>query len=348
MAQKSELARLDDLVGSTESALTEVQAWDGADRLGRAERLLERQHSLANVVAERRRTVAGALSAVTEADVVASLEAESARLAADLAVAEAAYLALAPERETLERLQAELGSDEEAFDAQAVAGREAGTLWAEPPETAGDSAPLDARSARQEHDATLARLSKARESVARLAERLASFDRTRSEHEQRLAELAATIEVAASRARAPAGRARESRNGRAGSCRERAAGRVSRPRGAGSFPRTGGPGRGSAGGPRRDPGPGGAREAGRAAGGARHAGGSRRCRRGLREGLRGSCRGRPRHRRGRRRPRGARGVGTTARRRPAWRRAAHGVRLDRPATAARFADPGGPSCCATT
>ncbi len=197
MAQKSELARLDDLVGSTESALTEVQAWDGADRLGRAERLLERQRGLANVVAERRRTVAGALSAVTEADVVASLEAESARLAADLAVAEAAYLALAPERETLERLEAELGSDEEAFDAQAAAGREAGTLWVEPAETAGDTAPLDARAARQEHDATLARLSKARESVARLAERLASFDRTRSEHEQRLAELAATIEVAA-------------------------------------------------------------------------------------------------------------------------------------------------------
>ena len=34
-----ELARLDDLVAATEAALTEAQAWDGADRLGRAERL---------------------------------------------------------------------------------------------------------------------------------------------------------------------------------------------------------------------------------------------------------------------------------------------------------------------
>ncbi len=130
-AQRNELARLDDLVVSTESALTEVQAWDGADRLGRAERLLERQRGLANVVAERRRTVAGALAAATEADVVASLEAESSRLAGDLAVAEAALLALAPERETLERLEAELLSDEEAFEALAGAAREAGTLWAE-------------------------------------------------------------------------------------------------------------------------------------------------------------------------------------------------------------------------
>jgi chromosome segregation protein len=197
VAQKNELARLDDLVGSTELALTEVQAWDGADRLGRSERLLERQRGLANVVAERSRTVAGSLAAVTEADVVASLEAEATRLAADLTVAEAAFLALAPERATLERLQAELRSDEAAFVASGAQGRESGTLWADEAALASEPAPLDARTARQEHDATLGRLATARESVARLAERLASFDRARAEHEQRVADLAATIEAAA-------------------------------------------------------------------------------------------------------------------------------------------------------
>ena len=54
---------------------------------------------------------------------------------------------------------------------------------------------LDARSARQQHDAALTRLSNAREAVARLAERLASFDRVREEHELRLAELAAELEA---------------------------------------------------------------------------------------------------------------------------------------------------------
>ncbi len=194
VAQRNELTRLDELVAATESALTEVQAWDGADRLGRAERLLERQRGLANVVSERRRAVASSLAAATEADVVASLEAESSRLSADITVAQAALEALVPEREALEALDEELGRDEAAFEAKAGSGelvQLAGPgVPAAPP---SDGGPMSARKARQEHDAALARLSTARESVARLAERLASFDRAGTEHEQRLAELAATL-----------------------------------------------------------------------------------------------------------------------------------------------------------
>ena len=199
--QRNELVRLDDLVTSTESALTEVQAWDGADRLGRAERLLERQRGLANVVSERRRAVAGSLAVVTEADVVASLEAESSRLAADLAAAAAASEALEPERERLEDLEEELRRDEAAFEAPVASGElgvPAGPEAVAGP-APGEGAPSYARAARQQHDAALARLSQARESVARLAERLASFDRLRAEHEQRLAELAATLEACESR-----------------------------------------------------------------------------------------------------------------------------------------------------
>ena len=196
VTQRNELARLDDLVASTESALTELQAWDGADRLGRAERLLERQRGVANVVAERRRTVAGSLAAATEADVVASLEAESARLAVDLCAAEAAVGSLAPEREAIERLEAELRRGEAEFEAAAAQGDVAdAAALARSADLPGTAGLMDARVARQQHDAALTRLSTARETVARLAERLASSDRVREEHERRLAELGAELEA---------------------------------------------------------------------------------------------------------------------------------------------------------
>jgi len=191
-AQRNELARLDDLVVSTESALTELQAQDGGDRLGRAERLLERQRGVANVVAERRRTVAGALAAVTQTDVIASLEAESARLAEDLSAAEAAAASFLPERERLESLGAELRRDELELEAGAGAQAPAAAQSPDPSSAAGQ---LDARSARQRHETALTRQSQAREELARLAERLASFDRLRDDHELRLAELAADLEA---------------------------------------------------------------------------------------------------------------------------------------------------------
>ena len=205
--QRSELARLDDLVATTETAVSEAQAWDGSDRLGRAERLLERQHGLANVVVERRRTVAGLLAAATEADVVASLEAEASRLASELSAALAAAEALVPERDSLEALEAELRRDEAVFAGEAV-----------------PTGLASARNARQQHEAARDRLSAAREAVARLAERLASVDRMREEHEALLADLAATAaaseanheqlrakhERLAAAERAAAGRAEES------------------------------------------------------------------------------------------------------------------------------------------
>ena len=196
VTQRKELARLDDLVASTESALTELQAWDGADRLGRAERLLERRRGVANVVAERRRTVAGSLAAVTEADVVASLEAESARLVVDLSAAAAAAGSLVPEREAIERLEAELRRDETKFEAAADQGYLANaSALARSADLSGTTGLSDARVARQQHDAALTRLSTAREAVARLAERLANSDRVRAEHERRLAELGAELGV---------------------------------------------------------------------------------------------------------------------------------------------------------
>lgn len=195
VAQRTELARSDDLVASMESAVTELQAWESAERLGRAERLLERQRGVANVVAERRRTVAGSLAALLEADVVASLEVESSRLASDLAAAESDTASLAPERQRLETLEAELTRDEAKFEAADAVGSFA--VDSVRPELAASpgAGPLPARLIRKERDESRARLSAAGEAVARLAERLASFERMREEHELRLAELAATLEA---------------------------------------------------------------------------------------------------------------------------------------------------------
>jgi chromosome segregation protein len=204
VANRAELTRLDELVGVTEAELTQVQAWDGADRLGRAERLFERQRGVANVLAERRRAVAASLAAAAEADVVAALESESARLAADLSAAEAAAEMLAPERESIEELEDELRRDEAAFasrsGAEALDGPQ--SRYGPPAPEASGSAPADAggserpssRSARRSYDEAVRRVSTARETVARLAERLASFDRMRHEQTEQLAELAATLE----------------------------------------------------------------------------------------------------------------------------------------------------------
>ncbi|MGD1012176.1 MAG: chromosome segregation protein SMC [Acidimicrobiales bacterium] len=194
-AQRAELARSDELVASTESAVTELQAWEGAERLGRAERLLERQRGVTNVVAERRRTVAGALAASLESDVVASLEAESSRLASELAAAGSDATELAPERERLQSLEAELRRDEAAFAAAQTADGSADESDPTGRATATATGPSSARSIRRERDDSRARLSAAGEAVARLAERLASFERMREEHELRLAELAATLEA---------------------------------------------------------------------------------------------------------------------------------------------------------
>ena len=299
--RRNELARLDDLVAATESALTKLQAWDGADRLGRAERLLERQRGVANVVAERRRTVAGSLATVTDADVVASLEAESSRLAADLSAAEAVAGSLAPERGTLERLEAELRRDRADFEAAAGPGDVAdAVVLARAVDSPGTVGPMDARTARREHEAALTRLSTAREAVARLAERLASFDRVREEHELRLAELAAELEaskVVDERVRTEhdrlvaAEQAAETRQRESESpCTRR----------FGSLAPARGPGRSTAGGTRRDPGGRRRRAPRRPTRRPRDARGRRRYRRGLRAGFRGSRRGRSWHgRRGR-------------------------------------------------
>ena len=176
-----ELTRLDDLVATSEAALSEEQATDVTSAASAADRLLERALGLAGLVAERRRAVAAALAASTDADVVAALESESARLFDELAAAERAGLALAPEWEEIERLQAALDSDRLSLT------KPAGSLPHRP--DAPDRAPPsgeDAVAARRRRDELTRRLAAARESLARQAERHEALERQRSEAEESL------------------------------------------------------------------------------------------------------------------------------------------------------------------
>ena len=160
---KSELARLDELVAATEQALTVEQASDVLATLGAAERLAERARGVGNVIAERRRSVVPALSASTQADVVASLEAETARIDVDLDETAALADALSPERETLDGEAAQLVLDEATWLGRGLGFPGDGST---PAGALGEAARL-----RKLRDAVRAELADAREALARAAER---------------------------------------------------------------------------------------------------------------------------------------------------------------------------------
>ena len=96
----------DELSAERESDLTAA--------LGRTEGMVERARGLSGVLRERQRSLARALDAAADADVVSTLEAEGARLAEELAGAEQEGTALAPEQEGPAAAEAALGAELEA------------------------------------------------------------------------------------------------------------------------------------------------------------------------------------------------------------------------------------------
>jgi chromosome segregation protein len=87
---------------------------DLAGALGRTEGLVERARGLSGVLRERQRSLALALDAAADADVVSTLEAEGARLADELDAAEVEATALVPEQERLTAAEASLAAELEA------------------------------------------------------------------------------------------------------------------------------------------------------------------------------------------------------------------------------------------
>ncbi len=156
----AEVARLDEVLAACEGALAAERANDVATPLGEAERLREKGRGIANVIAERRRRVEMALTASTEADVVASLEAEFARISGELAGAGDALEALQPEREEMARRGSELAAKERQW------------LASQPAPAAGEASRL-----RRVRDGVQAKLASEREALARDAEREASLAR---------------------------------------------------------------------------------------------------------------------------------------------------------------------------
>jgi chromosome segregation protein len=112
-----DLAALDAQVLATESKLTAMGGDDLGDDLATFESLHERARGLTALVAERRRGVDRERSASIDEGVVASLEAESARLRDELGEVTAEIEALAPARTELEAAEASLAARREAFEA---------------------------------------------------------------------------------------------------------------------------------------------------------------------------------------------------------------------------------------
>ncbi len=143
------LEQLDEEATSTTAELSSRREEDLANALGRVQGLVERARGLSGVLRERGRAVAAALDANADVDVVSTLETEAARLASELAVAEAEEeVGGAPER-------AELAAALAALDEETAALRE---RWSA---VLGDDAP----------DQAIARVRARTELVARSAAR---------------------------------------------------------------------------------------------------------------------------------------------------------------------------------
>ncbi|HEY2565807.1 MAG TPA: AAA family ATPase, partial [Acidimicrobiales bacterium] len=95
------LSDLDAATSRTTDELSAQREADLASSLGRVEGLVERGRGLTGVLRERQRSLAQALDAAADADVVSTLEAEGARLGHELEAAESESDALAPEQDEL-------------------------------------------------------------------------------------------------------------------------------------------------------------------------------------------------------------------------------------------------------
>ncbi len=120
--RRASLAELDTLVMATEAELTAMGGDDLGDSLAVHESLFQQARGLTAVLTERRRGVERAQGTSVDQGVVASLEAESARLAADLAELDAERSLLAPLTDELAAAEAALAAERTAFESEWASG----------------------------------------------------------------------------------------------------------------------------------------------------------------------------------------------------------------------------------
>jgi chromosome segregation protein len=162
---RTALARYDTDVLAAEAELS-AERGDRGDELGdgllRAEGLRERARGLVNLLGERRRSVERERNAHFDQGLVASLEADAARLTAELQEVTSQTEALAPQSEEVAAAEAALASERDAFELE----------W-------GDDAPLSAGSeaaeVRGELSALRSAVERGRSELARLESRLSAL-----------------------------------------------------------------------------------------------------------------------------------------------------------------------------
>lgn len=159
---KARLAELDTRVTATEAQLSAMGGDDLGDSLAQFESLFERARGLGTLLSERRRGIDRERHASIDQGVIATLEAESARLRAELEQVESEAAAIAPQLEALAEAEAALAAERAAFEQE----------W-------GDGVPApsgQAAEVRGELAALRAAVERAEAEQARVRARLAALD----------------------------------------------------------------------------------------------------------------------------------------------------------------------------
>ena len=183
---KAQLSTLDAAIMAAEAQLTARGEQDVTDRLRRVEQLRERARGIAAVLTERKRSLERDRGQLLDAGVVANLEAEAARLRAELDDVAAALQQVAPDGESLEVAEeAFAGERERVLEALAEGG--GGRAAAAAAEVRGEL-----RSARGALERSMSEHRRATARAEELGRRLAQLDT----EAQRLAAEVADAEAA--------------------------------------------------------------------------------------------------------------------------------------------------------
>ncbi|HEY3141927.1 MAG TPA: AAA family ATPase, partial [Acidimicrobiales bacterium] len=184
-ANRLRLSELDAAVLAAEAELMAVGGDDLGDALARIEALREKARGLSAVLAERQRGLDREREAFVDQAVVASLEADSARLEGELDQIEQDTTALAPELESLVQDEAAVEADRQAFES--AWGEGVPTPSGKAAETRGELMAMRATT-----DGARAELERAQQRLDRLGQRVEKLDEelTRLEDEITLGERA--------------------------------------------------------------------------------------------------------------------------------------------------------------
>jgi chromosome segregation protein len=182
----AELNQAEQHVRSIEDEYSTLGSDGVGESLTQAEGLRQRARGLAAVITERLRSVERARNASIDADVVASLEAESARIKAELMASEVDAATLVPELEQLSATELELADEKVRIDVLREQAEVASANAAHVAGLNGELGPLRASLNRVDQD------------VDRLEHRIASIANRREELRVSRDELVAQLELATS------------------------------------------------------------------------------------------------------------------------------------------------------